>query len=194
MADAPELVLTSQVPVGGRESHDHYPTPRWCTEALITAGWRRCPPGGDVVLDPSCGEGAILDVYRERGARTLGVELDPTRAAEAQKRGHRVDFGNALSLAWPDAYAIVGNPPYTLAAEFARKAAEWTEGGARRHAALLLRLSFLEPASGRGDLFRRYPPDVLILPRRPAFDGRGTDSITSAWCCWPGAGRLVWLP
>ena len=66
--------------------------------------------------------------------------------------------------------------------------------GRLRTAALLLRLSFLEPASGRAVLFEHHRPDVLILPRRPAFDGRGTDNITSAWFVWPGTGRLVWLP
>ena len=69
-------------------------------------------------------------------------------------------------------------------------------GGRESHTlvCMLLRLSFLEPTKSRRDLLTAYRPDVLILPRRPVFDGRGTDSITSAWFCWPGEGRIIWLP
>lgn len=191
--DGPDLVLTSQVPVGGRESHDHYPTPRSAIDALLRV-WMPAP--GFTVLDPCCGEGAILDVFRGRGLVTLGIELDPTRAAEAEARGHQVDRGDALGALhpWPEADWLISNPPYTLAREFAEKAILWSGSRGPWNVALLLRLSFLEPASGRGDLFRNHPPNVRILPRRPAFDGRGTDSITSAWFCWPGTGRLMWLP
>ena len=188
-----EFSLTSPVPVGGRESHDHYPTPRWCTLALINA--RADIVLGDTTLDPSCGEGAILDVFREgRHLDNRGIELDEGRAEIARKAGHRVECADALRVEWPDAHWVVGNPPYSLALEFAWKAAEWAAAVPGRAAVLLLRLSFLEPASGRAVLFEHHRPDVLILPRRPAFDGRGHDSITSAWFVWPGEGRLVWLP
>lgn len=119
---------------------------------------------------------ALLKDRRSFGSTTLELQ--------AKKAGVSLDDAPDL---------VIGNPPYTLATEFAWKAAQW----AAEHdtvAAMLLRLSFLEPASGRAVLFDRNPPDVLILPRRPAFDGRGTDSITSAWFCWPGRGQLVWLP
>lgn len=191
-----DFALTSPVPVGGRQDGDHYPTPRWCTEALL----RNFPIARlSAVLDPSCGEGAILDVVRERCSTraTLGIETDAGRAQAARDRGHKVTEGDGLASSWADADVIVGNPPYSLATDFAFRAASWAaEGGYRGPAlvAFLLRLSFLEPAGGRRELFRFYTPDVLILPRRPAFDGRGTDSTTSAWFCWPGRGRLVWLP
>ena len=193
-----EFSLTSPVPVGGRASHDHYPTPRWCTLALIThlaqshPGWRDELPE---VLDPAAGEGAILDVWRERGCSTLGLEIDPTRAEIARTRHHRMDTGDALKRRWPHADLLVANPPYVLAEDFVRKALEWRrQTPARPLVCMLLRLSFLEPTKSRRDLLTAYRPDVLILPRRPVFDGRGTDSITSAWFCWPGEGRIIWLP
>jgi hypothetical protein len=185
-----DFFLTSPVPVGGRASHDHYPTPRWCVLALLAQG---APLSETSVLDPSCGEGSILDVFREMGCETVGIEMDKQRALAAEDRGHRVEVDDALACPWPKAGWLVGNPPYTLAGEFAGKAAEWAEREGGR-AALLLRLSFLEPASGRGALFKRHRPDVFVLPRRPAFIGRGTDNITSAWFCWPGTGQLDWLP
>jgi hypothetical protein len=177
---------------GRRESYDHYPTPRWCTLALINA--RADIVLGDTILDPTCGEGAILDVFRDgRHLDTRGIEIHSDRCDAARSAGHRVECADALRVEWPDAHWVVGNPPYTLAGEFARKAAEWAQAKPRRGAALLLRLSFLEPASGRGEMFRAHSPDVLILPRRPSFAGKGTDSSTSAWFVWPGKGRLVWL-
>jgi len=39
--------------------------------------------------------------------------------------------------------------------------------------------------------------DTRVRPRSsavPPFAGKGHDNITSAWFCWPGEGRLVWLP
>jgi hypothetical protein len=106
--------------------------------------------------------------------------------------------GDALDRSWPLTEFVIMNPPYSHAEAFVRKALDVREyelppfGQGRIFA--LLRLSFLEPTRTRRDLLVTHNPDVLILPRRPAFDGRGTDSITSAWFCWPGRGRLVWLP
>lgn len=188
-----DFALTSPVPVGGRESHDHYPTPRWCTLALLRHGGLRIPCELHA-LDPACGEGAIMDVVCDEypGANVWGIEIDAGRA-EAAERSRQIVHGDGLEIDWGAPDLVIGNPPYKLATEFAWKAAEWAEREGTC-AALLLRLSFLEPASGRAVLFGRHRPDVLILPRRPVFDGNGTDSTTSAWFCWPGSGRLVWLP
>lgn len=202
MADQPELFdesfrLSSPTVVLGRgdekdDGRDFYPTPRWCTALLLKHWWQ--PVKGETVLDPSCGEGAILDLYRERGCRTVGLELDAQRAAVARERGHQVEQVDALREPWPDAFLLVGNPPYSLAQPFVQKAAAWARKKRGRHAAMLMRLSFLEPADGRGDLFRAFPPDVLILPRRPSFDGKGSDNVTSAWLCWPQTEGVRWLP
>lgn len=193
-----DFSLTSPVPVGGRESHDHYPTPRSCVDALLSrwsvVAYRDLSQIRNV-LDPSCGEGSILDVLRERGCRTQGVELDDTRAEIARSRGHWIATDDALACAWHLADACVMNPPYSHAEEFVRKALAWRQTSPTcPEIFALLRLSFLEPTRTRRELLTTYTPDVLILPRRPAFDGRGTDSITSAWTHWPGRGRLIWLP
>lgn len=191
-----DFTLTNPLFPGRRDSHDHYPTPRWCTEALfkqVIVPVQRWTENRSV-LDPAAGEGAILNVAKEHGFETFGLELDPTRAKAASERGHRMNQGDALAAAWPRADLVVMNPPYSLAEEFVRKAIEhqrsyWPWRGTYA----LLRLSFLEPTRSRRDLLKNYKPDVLVLPQRPAFDGRGTDSITSAWFCWPGKGQLVWL-
>lgn len=192
-----EFSLTHPTVVAGRsggDELDYYPTPRWCVLALLRHAdlWLPAEPS---VLDPACGEGAILDAVRDEipGADLWGIELHEGRAARAVSQRRQVVQGNGLELDWGVPDLVLGNPPYTLANEFAWKAAAW----AAEHqttAAMLLRLSFLEPASGRAVLFAQHPPDVYVLPRRPAFDGRGTDNITSAWFVWPGSGRIVWLP
>lgn len=73
--------------------------------------------GADVpikyVLEPSCGEGHILDVLKGRAAKTFGVEVDPVRAAKARAKGHVVQVANFLELP-PSAVfdAVVMNPPF----------------------------------------------------------------------------------
>ena len=49
---------------------------------------------------------------------------------------------------------------------------------------LLLRLNFLG-TRGRAAFMRRHPPAVYVLPDRPSFTGKGTDSIEYAWFVWP---------
>jgi hypothetical protein len=173
-------------------SHDHYPTPKWATEALLAhaeaQGWLA---SGSTVLDPAAGEGAILDVAHQRGHRTHGIELQPQLAAAARRKGHKVRQGDALSVPWPACDAVITNPPYSYQEAFLAMALAYAAPG--RRVCALLRLSFLGSAR-RADFHRQHPAWVLVLPRRPSFDGQGTDSADSAWFVWPGEGRLVWLP
>lgn len=65
------------------------------------------------VLEPSCGDGRILDVLRERGCRSLGIEYHPGRAAEAKAKGHSVLVGNFLEQPpAPEFDYVVMNPPF----------------------------------------------------------------------------------
>jgi SAM-dependent methyltransferase len=61
------------------------------------------------VLDVGCGSGAFLDLARQAGCQTFGVELNPSAAASSRAKGHTVfdrllqdlhkdDFGGALDL------------------------------------------------------------------------------------------------
>jgi 2-polyprenyl-3-methyl-5-hydroxy-6-metoxy-1,4-benzoquinol methylase len=42
------------------------------------------------VLDVGCGSGAFLDLAREAGCETFGLELNPTAAAKAEQKGHNI--------------------------------------------------------------------------------------------------------
>jgi hypothetical protein len=162
-----------------RRKDDFYRTPAWAVRAI----WPHLGAPADV-CDPCAGDGAILDVAAERGARTRGLELDGARAAAARARGHDVVQADALAVSWGLASAYVTNPPYVFAREFLSLAL------GRRHTviAFLLRLGFLA-SQARVRLHRENPCDLFVLPRRPAFTGSQTDNADYAWMVWgPGRG------
>jgi hypothetical protein len=65
------------------------------------------------VLEPSCGDGRILDALVERGCQSLGIEVHAGRAAEARAKGHNVLTANFLEYpARPEFDKIVMNPPF----------------------------------------------------------------------------------
>ena len=185
-----EFSLTSPLVAAGGEAQ-HFPTPVWVIERLWTVGlargwWAGCGS----LLDPACGEGQILTTLRPHGLRTLGLELDATRAAQARQAGHEVFTCDALAAAWPAADLLVMNSPYgDLALPFLKKALAWREQAPGRRVCALFHLSFLDPMGGRYALFGQTPPDVVHLKRRPKFGTLGTNPIGSAWYCWPGTGE-----
>lgn len=65
------------------------------------------------VLEPSCGDGRILDAVRERGHPALGIEYHPGRAAEARAKGHSVVTANFLDQhPTPNFDRVIMNPPF----------------------------------------------------------------------------------
>lgn len=65
------------------------------------------------VLEPSCGDGRILDGIRARDHEPFGIEYHPGRAAEARMKGYNVMCANFLEHpASPDFDAVVMNPPF----------------------------------------------------------------------------------
>lgn len=65
------------------------------------------------VLEPSCGDGRMMDEIKARGSDVLGVEYDPERAAICRAKGHGVVTGNFLMAApKPEFDRVVMNPPF----------------------------------------------------------------------------------
>lgn len=65
------------------------------------------------VLEPSCGDGRIMDELRARGCRSLGIEVHAGRAAEARAKGHNVLTANFLEQPpSPEFDFVVMNPPF----------------------------------------------------------------------------------
>lgn len=91
-------------------------TPAWLAAEVARAS----PVGGRVVLEPSAGDGAIVEACLRAGARkVIAVELDPRMVAKLVARfvGQAVEVLEGDFLAVPlerfDAVeAIAGNPPY----------------------------------------------------------------------------------
>jgi adenine-specific DNA methylase len=85
--------------------------------ARFIAGW--ASEAGPRVLEPSCGDGAVLAALAERGGAeggAVGVELNPAEAAKAARHGLPVvaaDFFAWFGRAQHGAFdAVAGNPPY----------------------------------------------------------------------------------
>ncbi|MBN7764114.1 DUF4942 domain-containing protein, partial [Nitratireductor aquibiodomus] len=75
--------------------------------------WRHNPPEPSRILEPSCGDGRILDAMRARGHRVFGIEYHAGRAAEARGKGHNVLTANFLECpAKPEYDVVVMNPPF----------------------------------------------------------------------------------
>lgn len=175
------------------ENDDFYATPIWVTKAILPY-----LPTDGAVLDPCCGEGAILDAVQHRRP-TFGIELDATRTMTARTI-HAVQHADALTVPWPDAPAVIMNPPFSLAEKFVRKGIEHVFAGVPsrdadlpllgraakkkdRVCAVLLRLAFLESAS-RIPLHRAYPADVYSLAYRPSFAAVVSCSRGKKVCKW----------
>lgn len=184
----------------GHERHpdDFFTTPAWCTRAIVR---HLDLQAADVIVEPCCGEGAILKVLSEEfdgiDFTVFGIEIDEGRAATAKRAGFEVDTGDALTHErWDQSVNgrvthVITNPPYKLAMEFVEKAlVEVVSLGGT--AAFLLRLNWLA-SQGRADFHRKHPCDVYVLPRRPSFAHSGkTDATEYCWMVWRKNGGGRW--
>ena len=65
------------------------------------------------ILEPSCGDGRILDAIRAFGHDALGIEYHAGRAAEAKAKGHSVVTANFLECPPRAEFdTVVMNPPF----------------------------------------------------------------------------------
>ena len=168
---------------GKRTPADYYPTPGWCVHRLLEAADL---PGGRW-LEPAAGDGHIIRAVGDvrDDVTWSAVELrEDCLAALEDAVGHSgsVHIGDFLEVDADTAKpaVIVTNPPYSIAMEMLESALG-VDGAV---VVMLLRLNFLASAR-RAPLMRRFPPDVYVLPNRPSFSGKGTDSIEYAWFAWP---------
>jgi SAM-dependent methyltransferase len=88
----------------------YYPTPLAVVERVLGDAYIR---EGERVLEPSCGCGRFLDALRKLGADAVGIEVDPSRAAQARAKGHKVLLANFLETVPTGDYDhVVMNPPF----------------------------------------------------------------------------------
>jgi hypothetical protein len=164
-----------------RQAADYYPTPAWCTEALLKV-WQ---PRGTQVWEPGVGSGNIANVLEAAGYTVIGSDLyEPGAYPEEVGR-------------WPDTIvedffeaparcpAIITNPPYSCAAKFLRRAISLTAHSGQ--VAMLMRNEF-DSAATRQDLFGANTPFAgkVVLTKRPYWS---EDRIASprhnfSWFVW----------
>lgn len=148
------------------------------------------------ILEPGAGKGAFLGPLRKRypTAEISALDIEPSFGPWGKaNNSYEHDF-----LKWSIQHdLIIGNPPYTLALAFVKKAIELSPV-----VIFLVRQGFL--ASQKRNAFFRMnqPSDVFIISHRPSFTPDGqTDTADYCWVCWsddrprdPGTSILHWLP
>lgn len=87
-----------------------YYTPDKVIDRLLNIPYIR---EGFKVLEPSCGDGRIMDALREYKVDVFGFEYHPGRAAEARAKGHSVVTANFLEqVPTEDFDLVIINPPF----------------------------------------------------------------------------------
>lgn len=95
----------------------------WTPEAVIAKALEfanvhditeyRNPVQPQRILEPSCGDGRILDAIRKCGHRSLGIEYHAGRAAQASAKGHSVVTANFLECPPRAEFdTVLMNPPF----------------------------------------------------------------------------------
>ena len=175
---------------------DNYPTPSWCVERLLESV---ALPGG-TWLEPAVGEGAILRAVNRDDVSWTAVDIRPeaVKTVSTLVPSDRLFEGDFLTLSAartfePRSFSVVlTNPPYGRALEFVQASLPLAET-----VVMLLRLSFLASKT-RHDFMKTTKPDVWVMPTRPAFVNRKTDSTDYAWFIWrtvpPTDAKIRWLP
>jgi len=174
-----------------RDPNDFYGTPEWCVRALFKHIIPWAAQSGEMVVEPSAGDGAIVRAMLNVGIgarRIAAVEQDGRHHQALADLGVCVVGGDTLSLTYSNVGLVVMNPPYRKAREHVEHALQQVYGKAGTVAALL-RLGFLG-SKRRISFWKQHPADVFVLPERPSFttDGK-TDASEYAWFVWgPGRG------
>lgn len=154
--------------LGQRRKSDFYETPYSITQQLLSV-----EDFEDVVLEPACGEGAIVRVLGRAGYRVEAYDAETDFLSETRP------FPN-----------VVTNPPFSLAYEFVQKCKSVCED----KFALLLPLSYLH---GKRRYDNIYMDDTFPLARVHVFtrypmlgdtlrdDGKyRTGMMVYAWFVW----------
>jgi len=89
----------------------YYPTPQAVVQTVLNEVYFT---ETTKILEPSCGDGRILDGLKKSGAQNvLGIEIDRARAEQAKRKGHNVFVGNFLDQEpTGDFDLVIMNPPF----------------------------------------------------------------------------------
>lgn len=163
-----------------RRRLDFYETSQEAVDALVKHYLKGTFKREAQILEPCCGDGAIVKALGEHGYRCVwGNDLDPARPGHTHLDARTHDFSYPHP-GFVEINAVVTNPPFNQAFDILKNLKP--QVGA---VALLLRLTFLEPTKERGEWLAKNPPQKVIVLPRYSFTGDGkTDSVTCAWMIW----------
>jgi len=170
LAPPAPLVLVPEEPSKKkpRRPLDAYYTPPPATAALL----REFPEiRGKVLFDPSSGDGRMSSQILAAGRFERAILND---IATGGQDATRPELWEETEADW-----AVSNIPFCHSATIPWRAIE-----RGMPAALLMRVTFLEPTDDRMWLVR-HPPTAQLVLWRISFDGSGeTDSTTCSWFIW----------
>jgi SAM-dependent methyltransferase len=118
LPDTPDEPSAKQPGTAVAKDLQFYPTPAKVIATILDEvgiyaldGYRNTKRA--LVLEPSCGDGRVMEAIRQRGHQLLGVEVDPARAAQARAKGLNVVTGNFLEQPPEPIFDfVVMNPPF----------------------------------------------------------------------------------
>lgn len=157
---------------------DLYETPPEAVRALLKA--EAIP---NVIWEPACGPGSIVRVLRASGRQVYATDLVDYDSPDQDMANWDFLMERQVPIG---VQAIVTNPPFKNASDFARKALELCP-----KVYMLLRLAFLE-GTGRSDVMDggklsrvHVFKDRLPLMHRKNWNGnKSTNAMAFAWFVW----------
>lgn len=166
-----------------RKPYDFYATPKDVVENLLNNIDLNLY--GDHVLEPSAGNGNIVEVFKNHypNKKITSLEIRPEEYQNLISNSEEVIIDDFLTTNKLKTYdIIIGNPPYSQAQEFVKRALELLKDNGVL--IFLLRTAFLE-SKLRYKFWQEHPVSGLYtLSRRPSFTGKGTDATSYSWFIW----------
>lgn len=158
---------------------DAYFSPQEAAISLLDIEEERIPKW--IWWEPAAGDGALVHPLQDAGFTLIASDL-----ADYGLEGCVSGIDYLSAKAPPEVNAIVTNPPYKLAVQFAQKAIKEVP-----YLALLLRTNFLE-STARLTFFRKHPPSRIWissrrLPMMHRYGWQGPQAPSNtcfAWFVW----------
>ena len=166
-----------------RKEADFYATPRDAILSLLENYY--IANSYDLILEPSAGNGIIIETLREAGIDNYihAIEIRIEEKERLQKSASCVEITDFLNIDPSLSYdVIIGNPPFSLAQEFIDKSLSLLNPGGRL--IFLLRTNFLESKKRFEWWQDKFPTRLYVLSKRPSFTGKGTDATSYSWFIW----------
>jgi hypothetical protein len=177
------LVTQNRAHALSERGRDFYETPAAVTRALL-----KVEPLPQLVWEPACGKGAIVNVLRAAGHLVVASDIADYGVPITTPGNWNRDF--FLESAAPlGVECILTNPPFKVAPNFVRHGLTLC-----RRVILLLRLAFLESTSRSdilegGKLARVHVIRNRFMMHRNGWQGRriNNSAIPFAWFVWDAA-------